>query len=72
MSADKYFTLTEVGEMLKVSRTTLWRWRNERGLKIISIGGVARIRESDLQAFLTQQDANSRPGATQRSHECEN
>jgi len=34
------------------SRSTLWKWQNERGLRTITIDGVKRIRRSDLNEFL--------------------
>jgi excisionase family DNA binding protein len=55
---DRYLKLKEVQEMLGVSRTTVWRWHAERGLKIVTIGGVTRIRESDLEAFLRKHEAS--------------
>jgi excisionase family DNA binding protein len=54
---ERFFTLSEVRQMLRVSRATLWRWTTERGLKVVKVGGVARIRESDLQAFLKQHES---------------
>jgi predicted site-specific integrase-resolvase len=50
--SEAFYTLGEVIEILKVSRTTLWRWRNERGLCMVRIHGVIRIRKSDLGRFL--------------------
>jgi len=49
---DRFLKLSEVQTMLAVSRSTLWRWIAEKGLKVIRVGNVKRIRESDLQAFL--------------------
>ncbi|HYV26815.1 MAG TPA: helix-turn-helix domain-containing protein [Candidatus Eisenbacteria bacterium] len=53
---ERFLTLSEVRAMLKVSRATLWRWANERGLKTLCVGDVVRIRESDLQAFLKRHE----------------
>ena len=50
--AEEFYTLAEVIRILKVSRTTLWRWRNERGLRMVRIHGVIRVRKSDLNSFL--------------------
>lgn len=49
---EEFYTLAEVLKILKVSRTTLWRWRNERGLRMVRIHGVIRVRKSDLNIFL--------------------
>ena len=50
--SEEFYTLAEVIKILKVSRTTLWRWRNERGLRMVRIHGVIRVRKSDLNIFL--------------------
>jgi hypothetical protein len=34
-----------------VSRSTVWRWHAERGLRVVCVGAVTRIRESDLEAL---------------------
>ena len=54
---EKFLTLTEARAALQVSRATLWRWTEENGLKVVRIGGVTRIRESDLQAFLKRHES---------------
>lgn len=56
---DRFLTLKNVREMLSVSRATLWRWTAENGLKVVRVGNVTRIRESDLQAFLKRHESNS-------------
>jgi excisionase family DNA binding protein len=57
-ATDRYLKLREVQDLLGVSRTTVWRWHAERGLKIVRIGDVARVRESDLQAFLNRHETS--------------
>ena len=52
--SEEFYTLGEVIKSLKVSRTTLWRWRNERGLRMVRIHGVVRVRKSDLNSFLNE------------------
>jgi excisionase family DNA binding protein len=53
---DRFLTLSEVRSRLKVSRATLWRWINEKGLTAFRVGHVTRIRESDLQKFLSSHE----------------
>jgi len=54
---DRFLKLSEVRQMLAVSRSTLWRWTTENGLKVVKIGDVTRIRESDLLAFLKRHES---------------
>jgi len=56
---DRFLKLSDVQEMLGVSRSTVWRWTAEQGLKVVRVGGVTRIRESDLQAFLKRHEAEA-------------
>ena len=55
---DRFYTLKAVREMLAVSRATLWRWTAENGLKVVRVGNVTRIRESDLQIFLKRHETS--------------
>ena len=57
MNQEHFYRLGEVQEMLGVSRSTLWRWTAENGLKVVRVGSVTRIRESDLQAFLKRHES---------------
>lgn len=49
---DKWLTLGEAAEYANVHKMTIWRWRNEEGMNSAKIGGVVRIRRSELQGFL--------------------
>lgn len=57
---DRFLKLSEVQQMFGVSRSTIWRWTAERGLKVVRIGEVTRIRESDLQAFLNRHESQAK------------
>ena len=55
---ERFLKFKEVQAMLGVSRCTVWRWTAEQGLKVVRVGGVTRIRESDLQAFLARLESS--------------
>jgi len=56
VNQERFYKLGEVQAMLGVSRSTLWRWTAESGLKVVRVGKVTRIRESDLQVFLKRHE----------------
>jgi len=47
-------TVEEAGELLKASRTALWRWEKKGILKPIKIGRSVRYRKSDLEALVAK------------------
>lgn len=61
--SDKYFKFKEIQEQFCVSRTTVWRWHAERGLRVVCVGGVARVRECDLNDFVERHLKGMRPEA---------
>ena len=52
MNDKKFLRLKDVQERFGVSRATVWRWHAERGLRVVSVGNVVRVRESDLTEFV--------------------
>lgn len=52
LDGDRFLTDKEVAELLKVSRRTLQKMRDERTLPFIILGGKALYREYDIQALL--------------------
>jgi excisionase family DNA binding protein len=64
--SERFLRLSEVQRMLDVSRSTVWRWTAENGLKIVRIGSVTRIRESDLSAFLKRHEKEAGSGVIER------
>jgi excisionase family DNA binding protein len=48
----KFFTIAEVAERLHVSARTVRRWIEAGDLVAHRIGGIVRVAESDLRAFL--------------------
>jgi excisionase family DNA binding protein len=54
MKIEKYFSLREVGELLNVSLDCVRTQLEKRRLKFTKVGGLIRIAESDLDAFLAR------------------
>jgi excisionase family DNA binding protein len=48
----QFFTIAEVAQDLNVSERTVRRWIEDGKLVAHRIGGVVRIAETDLRAFL--------------------
>ena len=53
MRQEELLTSQEVCERLKIHLNTLYRYIDEGKLKAIRMEGLWRIRESDLEAFLS-------------------
>ena len=68
---DRFLKLKDVQDLLGVSRSTVWRWQAEHGLKVVRVGDVVRIRESDLRAFLSRHESNPQPDAEVNGSDCE-
>ena len=47
-----FFTISDVAERLRVSARTVRRWIEGGHLPVHRVGGIVRIAESDLRAFL--------------------
>jgi excisionase family DNA binding protein len=48
----RFFTIAEVAERLQVAPRTVRRWIKAGDLIVHRVGGVVRIAEVDLRAFL--------------------
>ena len=48
----RFFTIAEVAERLQVAPRTVRRWIQAGDLVVHRVGGVVRIAELDLRAFL--------------------
>jgi excisionase family DNA binding protein len=49
---ERYLTLREVAERLKVSRRTVYRWIKDKDLNAYKFANEYRITDSDLKDFL--------------------
>lgn len=59
IAAERFLTIQDVCNRLKVSRTTVWRLMNEHGLRVVRIGGIRRIRERDLVDWLERHSSGN-------------
>jgi len=48
------YTPTELAELLKVKRHTIYQWIRAKKLTAVHAGNCVRVTEDDLKAFLTQ------------------
>lgn len=49
---ETYLNRDEVAEMLRVDKSTLWRWNRDNYLVHIEVGGKRRYRMSDVKQIL--------------------
>jgi Helix-turn-helix domain len=52
---DELLTPAEVRKLLKISKTSLWRW-DKQGLKSMGRGRFKRYRRSDVEVFWQAQE----------------
>lgn len=53
-ATERLLRLQDIQKAADVSRVTVWRWCNERGLRTIRVGGCVRVRESDWLRWLVE------------------
>jgi excisionase family DNA binding protein len=51
---DEILTVREVADYLKLSRTTVWRWCNERKLQAFKVGRGWRIHRTEVEKIVGQ------------------
>lgn len=49
---ESYPTVDEVATILRVNKTTLWRWSKQNYLSPVEIGGKRRYKMSDVKKLL--------------------
>ncbi len=54
MTEEKYYTIEEVAEMLKVVYLTVYRWIQDGKLRAYKAGKQYRIKKEDLDYFLNK------------------
>jgi excisionase family DNA binding protein len=58
MNKDKYYTIDEVAEILRVAYMTVYRWIKAGKLNAIKAGKQFRISEKCLNDFITDSNKN--------------
>jgi excisionase family DNA binding protein len=51
-SIGRFYTIQEIANLLGISLRTVHRWTATRQLPAYKIGGLLRVSEDDLRAFL--------------------
>jgi putative molybdopterin biosynthesis protein len=52
---DRYLTVEEVAQELKVSKDTIWRMLNRKELVGFKVAGVWRVTRQDLEIYVEAQ-----------------
>lgn len=55
---EKYYKITEAAELLSVARFTIYRWKKEGKIKVVTINGNPRIAESELKKLVKESKNN--------------
>ena len=64
--SDKYLTIKEICDLLKVSRSTVNRWILSRKLQSKKIGRLVRVSGQDLGAFVEARPSRKRSDEKKR------
>lgn len=49
---ERYYTVNEIAEMFKVTRTTVYDWMNTGKLKWVQVGARRRVTQTTLEDFV--------------------
>jgi excisionase family DNA binding protein len=59
---DKYYTIQEIADILKVNYMTVYRWIRAGKMEAYQLQKQYRIRENDFQKFMEASKTNNRGG----------
>jgi len=59
MKQDKFYTVDELAEMLKVNPMTIYRHIKEGRIEVYKVGRLFRISENALQKYLSKKGKKS-------------
>lgn len=62
MEDEKFYTIKEVAELLKVSDGGVRKWLKTGKLKGIKLGRIWRISKSDLEEFINERRGHNHDG----------
>jgi len=51
-SKEKYMSIDDVCRVLKIHKSTLWRWRKHGLIPFMQYGRTIRFRASDIETFI--------------------
>ena len=63
---EEFLTTPELCELLKVNRTTVWRWR-EKGMPYLGSGKTIRYDKNEVLQWLKNQNQETNQGYCRRS-----
>ena len=61
---DKIYTIEQAAEVLLIKPRTLREWIRQEKIKAFKLGGLVRIHEEDLQAFIDSERRKSQKSRT--------
>ena len=61
---DKIYTIEQAAEVLLIKPRTLREWIRQEKIKAFKLGGLVRIHEEDLQAFIDSERRKSQKSTT--------
>jgi len=56
----RLLTIDDVAGLLKISKSTLYRWVNKREIPFVKLGGKLRFNEDEIKTFVLQNSVKNR------------
>lgn len=66
---EPWASIGDVAAHLGVQKVSVYRWIEHRGLPAAKVGKLWRFKLSEVEAWMRNHDASTRPGAKPRSSE---
>jgi excisionase family DNA binding protein len=68
---DDFYTIDEVAELFKVTRTTVYDWMKSEQLKFVKVGGRRRITRQAINEFIREGRPEDLESEDQKNQETE-